>query len=542
MSESWDAIIVGGGVAGLSAALTLGRARRRILVLDASEPRNRFAAHMHGVLGHEGIDPADLLRRGREEVAAYDVTIRPDTVARVEDAEHGLTVVLAHGESVLARALVVASGLTDDLPAIPGLAEQWGTGVLHCPYCHGWEVRDRRLAVLGTSPVSFHQVELIRQWSDQVTFFTAACGPLDPEFEVRLGARGVQLVDTPVTEVLSDNGRLCGIRTADGTETALDAVFIAPTLRPHDDFLTSLELERGENPMGSFIAVDFAGKTSHSRIWAVGNVVSPSANVPISIGAGSMTGGAVNMALVAEEFDHALVDGGEAAAYWEDQYADQRRRWSGRVNQTMAEVVASLPPTDVLDLGCGEGGDAVWLAEQGWRVTAVDISATAIARGADEAAARDIAEAITWMSHDLSTWTTDETFDLVTASFFHSTVELPRTAILRRAAGRVREGGHLLIVSHVFENADDIPPWALRHHGTTDPDNAGLQARLSVLLAPGDEIAELALDESEWGIVIQEIRSRQAAGPDGQETARVKDGVVLLRRHADRARRSPTDV
>lgn len=531
MSEQWDVIVVGGGAAGLSAALTLGRARRRVLVVDAGQPRNRFAAHMHGALGQEGVDPADLLRRGREEVSTYDVTIRSATAESVEEVAHGLNVTLSDGETVFGRALVVASGMSDELPGIPGLAEHWGTQVLHCPYCHGWEVREQRLAVLGTSPMSLHQAELIRQWSDQLVFFTAGCDALDPSTEARLRARGVELVGTPVSEILSEAGHLTGVRLVDGTEIALDAIFTAPKARPHDDFLANLGLERAENPMGSFVAVDPTGKTSHPRVWAIGNVVNPGANVPISIGAGSMTGGVVNMALVTEEFDHAVraSNGPEdmdatPADYWEGQYAGSERRWSGRVNATMADVVSSLPVGSALDLGCGEGGDAVWLAEQGWRVTAVDISPTAVARGADGAESRGVADRVTWIAHDLSTWSTKQEFDLVTASFFHSTVELPRTQILRRAAARVRPGGHLLLVSHVFETEDDIPPWAGRHHADQH------DGPMHVLLTPPQEIAELSLDPAQWDVVVEEIRSRVATGPEGVQRATVKDGVVLLRR------------
>lgn len=528
--EKWDVIIVGGGVAGLSAALTLGRACRRVLVIDAGEPRNRFTTHMHGALGNEGSDPADLLWRGREELSAYDVTLRAGAVERVESADNGVIAHLADGASVFGRAMIAATGLTDDLPEIAGLAELWGTGVLHCPYCHGWEVRGQRLAVLGTSPMSLHQAELIRQWSDRLTFFTADVGPLTPDVAARLRARGIELVDTPVTEILSDDGQLTGVHLADGEQIELDAVFTAPTPRPHDEFLKSVAVERTEYPMGSFITVDPAGRTSHPRIWAIGNVVNPPANVPMSIGAGSMTGGAVNMALVSEDFDHAIANGADPAEHWEGQYTDQTQRWSGRVNQTTADVVASLPAGDALDLGCGEGGDAIWLAEQGWRVTAVDISATATDRGAAGAEARGVSEVITWVTHDLSTWTTAETFDLVTASFFHSTVELPRTEVLRRAAERVRPGGYLLLVSHVYEGVEDVPPWSLRFHGVTNFDDADLPDHVKNLLTPAEEIAELALDEDEWETVAQEIRSREVTDPDGQETAAVKDGVVLMRR------------
>lgn len=542
MNEKWDVIIVGGGSAGLSAALTLGRARRRVLVADAGQPRNRFAAHMHGSLGHDGVAPSELLRRGREEVAAYGVTVRSVAVAGVEEAEGGLRAAFFDGGEAVTSALIAASGASDDLPDIRGIEQQWGTGVLHCPYCHGWEVRAQRIGVLSSNAMSLHQAELVRQWSDDLTFFTAALGELDPAVAARLRARGVRLIDTAVTEVLSDHGRLTGVKLADGRQVALDAVFTMPTARPHDEFLAALELKREDNQMGNFIAVDHAGKTSHPRVWAVGNMVSPAANVPLSIGAGAMAGGAVNMALVTEEFDKAVADGGHStvdemspAEHWENQYAEKPRRWSGRVNPTMAEFVEKIPTASgsaALDLGCGEGADAVWLAEQGWRVTAVDISATATARGAAHAAEAGVGDRIAWVDQDLSTWETSETFDLVTATFFHSRVALPRTEILRRAAGRVRPGGRLLLISHVVETEEDVPPWARHRHSHNGDGVEGSHSGLGDMPAPAEQIAELALDPLRWEVVSAEIREREATGPDGQESALHKDGVVLMRRHA----------
>lgn len=199
----------------------------------------------------------------------------------------------------------------------------------------------------------------------------------------------------------------------------------------------------------------------------------------------------------------------------------------------MAEIVESLhlsPGHSVLDLGCGEGGDAIWLATQGWQVTGVDISRTAIQRAAVAARSAGVAESITWVNHDLAEWTTETTFDLVTASLFHSMVELPRTEILRRATQQVRPGGHLLIISHAFEHPDDIPPWALRYHGIEDPHDIEISKYSNVLLTPATEIAELDLDRKEWEVAIEETRPRDAIGPDGLETATVKDGVVLSKR------------
>ena len=405
MEQTWDVIVVGGGAAGLSAALMLGRARRRVLVVDAGEPRNRYAAHMHGVLGHEGLDPAELLRRGRGEVEGYGVEVRPGSVDHVDEDAEGVTVRLSSGESERARALIVATGITDALPEIPGLADHWGTSVLHCPYCHGHEVRDQRLGVLTTSPTGLHQALLIRQWSDDVTVFTAGLGGLDPADERRLLARGVRLVEQPVVEVLDHHGRLNGVRTADGEIVELDAIFTAGSAVPHDGFLAHLGLDREDGLFGSFLTVDPTGRTSSERIWAVGNVVNPMANVPVAIAAGTMAGAFVNAVLVSHDFDDAVAaptgpGAGDLspAEYWEDRYAGSDRMWSGRVNATMADVVGDLPAGDALDLGCGEGGDAVWLAEQGWRVTALDVSPTAVARGAEGAAGRGVGDRITWVA------------------------------------------------------------------------------------------------------------------------------------------------
>ena len=564
LSDRWDAIVIGGGAAGLSAALMLGRSRRRVLVVDAGEPRNRFAAHMHGVLGSDGTDSAELLRRGRDELSAYDVTVRRGAVSGVEevdDDEAGLLVRFADAAPAFARALVLATGMTDGLPEIPGLRDFWGSSVLHCPYCHGWEVRGRRLAVLGTSEMSLHQVQLVRQWSDDLVFFTAALGEIDPAVASRLASRGITLIDTPVSEVVSRDGELSGVRLADGSTVELDAIFVASQARPHDDLVAHFDLERASNPMGSFLATDMTGKTSHPRIWAAGNVANPGATVPVSMAAGAMAGSMVNMALVTEEFDAAerSAAADSPAEHWESRYSGGEIRWSGNVNESTAAVVGTLDAGDVLELGCGEGGDAIWFAEHGWRVTAVDISPTATARGADAASARGVADSIEWVAHNLTTWDTDQQFDLVTASFFHSEVELQRVDILRRAAGQLRPGGHLLLVTHVFETEADIPPWARtsdedgghapaavhghdhshghahqHEHGHGHEHEHGHQAghRVHTLPTPAEELEQLAFDPAAWEVVLQEIRPREMTSPDGTQTATIKDGVLLLRRLA----------
>lgn len=315
--NTWDVIIVGGGSAGLSAALMLGRSRRRVLVLDEGRPRNRFAGHMHGVLGRDHSSPLALLDDGRAELGRYDgVTVRTGVAVGAQAADDaasdalpasGFTLDLADGERLLARRLLVASGLTDVLPDVPGLAEQWGRGAFVCPYCDGWEARGRRVAVLATSAAQVHQAQLMRQLSDRVTVF--AHGAQLPE-EARAGllARGIVAEDRPVAAVTADErGALRGIRLDDGTEIAIDAIFAGPVPEPNDPVLRRLGADRAAHPMGGeFVVVDAMGRTSVPGVWAAGNVTDPRSSVPFAMAAGSMAGAAVNADLVEEEVRAAL--------------------------------------------------------------------------------------------------------------------------------------------------------------------------------------------------------------------------------------------
>ncbi|GAA1818656.1 NAD(P)/FAD-dependent oxidoreductase [Nesterenkonia flava] len=308
--QLWDTIVIGGSAAGLSAALTLGRARRTVLVVDSGLPRNRFAAHMHGVLGHEGLDPAQLISRGQREAAMYGAKFVSARVTEVAEATsenlRSMRITLEDDRAVFARTVIAATGLTDRLPEIPGLAERWGTSVLHCPYCHGWEVRGQRLGVLSNGPMSAHVGQLLRQWSDDLTFFSANAGELDEEVLHRLAARGVQVEPTPVTEVRGAGSSISDVLLADGRAVELDAIFAVATMTPNDSYLNGLNLERSETPMGSFLAVDPMFRTSHSQVWAAGNVANPGANVPLSISSGNFAGAAANAAMVEEDFDAAV--------------------------------------------------------------------------------------------------------------------------------------------------------------------------------------------------------------------------------------------
>ncbi|MFJ4979977.1 NAD(P)/FAD-dependent oxidoreductase [Streptomyces coeruleorubidus] len=274
MTERYAVVVVGGGTAGLSAALVLGRARHRTLVVDAGEPRNAPAAHMQGYLSRDGMPPAEFLSAGREEIARYGVELVRDRVVEVEKGED-FAVVLAGGRTVQARRLVIATGLKDELPAVPGVAERFGRDVLHCPFCHGWEVRDQPFGVLASSPASVHQALIVSQWSKDVRFFlhTVAEEELSDQDLRRLAAAGVDVVPGEVAGLVVEDDRLTGVRLADDTTHARSVVFVAPRPVPQSGLLERLGAELHETPFGAYPVVDPTGLTTVPGVWAAGNAI-----------------------------------------------------------------------------------------------------------------------------------------------------------------------------------------------------------------------------------------------------------------------------
>lgn len=301
----YDAVVVGAGAAGLNAALVLGRARRRVAVVDAGEPRNAPAAHMQGFLSRDGMPPAALLAVGREEVARYGVDLIDGRVEHVEHAgpaELGFVVHLAGGPVLHARRIVVATGLRDGLPDLPSLAERWGRDVLHCPYCHGWEVRDRPLGVLGTGPGAVNQALLLRGWSADVVLF-AHTQELTGADRERCAARGVRVVEGRIVRVVADDGRLRGVELDTGQVVAREAVFVFPQPVPRDALLFGLDCARDDN---GWVTTDRTGRTSVPGVWAVGNVVDPRAQVIVAAGMGAAAAFALDHDLVDEEIGRAV--------------------------------------------------------------------------------------------------------------------------------------------------------------------------------------------------------------------------------------------
>jgi thioredoxin reductase len=303
VDSSWDVIVVGGGSAGLSAALMLVRARRRVLVLDNGQPRNRVAPRMHGLLGRDHTSPLDLLADGRREIEGYGGRCETGTVLDVEAIDDGFVVATEDGRRRTARRLLVATGLRDDLPAIPGLREQWGRGVVVCPYCDGYEVRDRRIAVIATAPMSIFQAKLLRQWSADVTFFSRGEFAPTARDRAEFDARNITVNERPIARIVSSDGVVTAVETVDGDRIGADVVFIAPSSIPRDDILRRLGASRTDD---GWTQVDGGGKTSVAGLYAVGNVVDLTLNVAMSIGAGAAVGGAINADLVVEDTSSAL--------------------------------------------------------------------------------------------------------------------------------------------------------------------------------------------------------------------------------------------
>lgn len=274
-SESYEVVVIGGGAAGLSAALVLGRARVRTLVIDAGEPRNAPAAHMQGYLTRDGMAPGEFLAVGRAEVAGYGVELVEDRVVDVVRGEDFTVTLASDGRTVRARRLVVATGLRDELPEIPGVAEQFGRDVLHCPFCHGWEVRDRAFGVLASTPASVHQALLVARWSEDVTLFlhTVREDELTEEDRRRLGGAGVTVVPGEVESLTTEADRLSGVRLTNGTTYARETVFVAPRPVPRNALFESLGTELTETPFGTYPKVDATGLTTVPGVWAAGNAI-----------------------------------------------------------------------------------------------------------------------------------------------------------------------------------------------------------------------------------------------------------------------------
>jgi thioredoxin reductase/SAM-dependent methyltransferase len=522
-SETVDVAIIGGGAAGLAAALQLGRQRRRVVVLDGGAPLNAPAAHMHGYLGLDGLPPLDLQARGRDEVRGYGVTVVEgvDAVAR-RDEDGRLLVDVSDGTVLAARRVLLATGLTAELPEIPGVAAQWGRGVIHCPYCHGWEVRDRRVVVIATAAGGWHQALLFRQQTEHLTVVVHD-GEVPEDQATGLRARGVDIVDGPVAAVEQDDaGTLTGVRLDDGTVVPADAVVVAVTMHPRVEPVAGLGIVAVADPMGrgDLVPTDPQGRTTVDDVYAAGSIVEP-LQVAQAASSGALTGAFINMDLVLEDTARALGDpagarrdDGHSPRAWDERYRTQEQLFSGRPNEALVteiggvEGASPLAPGSALDVGCGEGADVVWLAQQGWKVTGLDVSQVALERAA---AATDRAGVdAEWIAGSVADAVGDRRFDLVTVHY-PALRRDPDDRAIRALLDAVAPGGTLLAVWHA---PMDDAFFAVRD---VDPADVVLHA----------DVAAALRAEPGWEVLVDEDRPRATSLDHAHFT---HDGVLRARR------------
>jgi thioredoxin reductase len=320
--EPRDVVVVGGGAAGLSAGLMLARARRRVTVVDAGAPRNAPAAGVHALLGLDGVSPAELLARGRAEVTGYGGEIIAAEVSDVSAAPEGFAVTMTNGDRLRARRLLIATGLVDELPEIAGLRERWGRDVIHCPYCHGWEVRDKLIGVLATGPMSVHQALLFSQWTGRLRYFSNGLEPSEDE-QAKLAALGIPVVSGDVARLEAGGEHALGVRLGehalgvrldDGRVVEADVVAVAPRMVARAGVFAGLGIEPAGHPMGSYIAADQAGRTAVPGVWVAGNATDLSAQVSAASADGARVAAQVNADLVVEDTDRAVARLAQAGA------------------------------------------------------------------------------------------------------------------------------------------------------------------------------------------------------------------------------------
>ncbi|WP_445490106.1 NAD(P)/FAD-dependent oxidoreductase [Rhodopseudomonas sp. RCAM05734] len=292
---TFDAIVVGGSYAGLSAALQLARARRRVLVMDSGQRRNRFAAHAHGFLGHDGRPPGDIAADARAQLLAYPTVEWADTKATSgEGATGSFSIGTATGARYYGRRVILAVGVADTLPALPGLAERWGKTVFHCPYCDGYELDQGRIGVLASSEMSMHHALMLPDWGSTTLFLNDAFAP-DAGQLAQLQARNVAIERAPIVRL---SGASLDVELVDGRTIALDGMFTLTRTGPSSPLGAQLGCVTEDGPMGPFLQTDAFKETSVPGIFACGDVARPMGSVAFAVADGAMAGVGVHRSLI----------------------------------------------------------------------------------------------------------------------------------------------------------------------------------------------------------------------------------------------------
>ncbi len=472
---------------------------------------------MHGYLGGEGLPPSELTTVGREEVRSYGGEVLGGRVTRViRSDDDRFRVELVGGHCIVARRVLAATGLVDELPAIDGLAERWGHDVIHCPFCHGFEVRDRPIVQIVTHPMGLHTAGLFRQLTARLTVVLHDHADVESSQVEVLRAAGVEIVYGHVSRIATDDGHVAAVELADNERIEADAVVVGPRFRVRAEPFASLGLRTAVHPtgLGDFVETDATGATAVPGLYAAGNVTDPSQQVSQAAANGSRVGAMISFSLADDDIRAAARPSANEAD-WDHRYRGDQM-WSGNPNGTLVNETSGLTPGRALDVGAGEGGDALWLAEQGWRVTASDISQRALARVAAEAERRGArVECHRADANALDAFEAGA-FHLVSAQY----ASIPRTPddrAVRNLLNAVAPGGTLLVVSHDLEPMR-APIDTLAHSRPFDPD-----AYVRV-----DDFAAALASSPAWDIEVHEKRPRPAGAASASHHI---DDIVLRARH-----------
>jgi thioredoxin reductase/SAM-dependent methyltransferase len=515
-----DVAVVGGSATGLAAALQLGRQRRSVIVVDAGDARNAGAAHMHGFLSRDGAPPSEVTGAGREEVRGYGSEVLSDWVVAVVGTEEGrFRLRLASGHTIIARRVLAATGLVDVIPDINGLAEHWGHDVIHCPFCHGFEVRDRRLVQIVTHPSGLHTAALWRQLTSRLTVVVEGDVAVGDSHLDSLRAAGVDVRSGQVRRVVSGpDGTVIATELADGARIATDAVAVSPGFRVRAEPFAPLGLQPVAHPsgLGDVVQTDPTGATAVPGLYAAGNLTDPTQQFLAAAAHGNWVGAMISFSLADEDLREAARPSANQTD-WDHRYGEEQM-WSGNPNGALVGQISGMTPGRALDVGAGEGGDAIWLAEQGWQVVATDISRRALDR---IAAAHGTLPVECRLTDANALHAFDSAaFDLVSV-FYASIPRTPDSRGVRNLLDAVAPGGILLVVNHDIE-AMRAPTEGPAHSFPFDPD----------AYVGTNDVAAALTGAADWAIEMHEKRPR----PPGPISTHHLEDVILRAR-----RKNPTD-
>ncbi|MDI9867515.1 NAD(P)/FAD-dependent oxidoreductase [Flectobacillus sp. DC10W] len=299
MVNQYDAIIIGGSYSGLSSAMTLGRSLRKVMVLDNGKPCNRYTPHSHNFITQDGVVPYEISQKAKAQVLAYPtVSFREAKVLAVLKTEEGFEVKTSD-DSFFAKKIILATGIKDIFPDIKAFEDCWGKSILHCPYCHGYEVRSQQIAVIGNGDIGYDFAKLIYQWSNNISLLTDGTSTLSKEQADKLTSMGIRIVENKIEEFLHTDGQIESIKLSENLELFVDAVFARVPFKQSTNFAENL----GCNFLPSgYVQVDEMQRTSVQGVYAVGDSTSMMRSVSVAVATGTKAGAMLNKELIEEEF------------------------------------------------------------------------------------------------------------------------------------------------------------------------------------------------------------------------------------------------